>query len=317
MMVRKSALFFVAVALFIVVACSSVPVPANQQTNKIHAVVTFSVLSDLLHKVAGDLLEVTTLVGPGSDTHTFEPSPADNVALADSSLIFENGASFEVWLDDLYTASRSSARRINVSQGIELRELADEQHTGGDAHDEHEADPHLWHDVNNAMQMVKNIRDALVETDPNNTATYQKNTDEYLAQLQELDQWVVAEVAKLPPERRKLVTTHDTFGYFAERYGFEVVGTGMASLSTESAEPAAAEVVALIEQIKAESVPAIFIENVSNPELMQRIASEAGVEVAPPLYTDALGEPGSSGDTYIKMMRYNVTTIIDALNRDR
>lgn len=306
------------VATFGLVACatSSTQQPAN--TGKLSVVATFSVLADLVQNVTGDSASVITLVGAGSDTHTFEPSPADSVALADASLIFENGASFERWLDDLYTASRSSARRIDLSEGIALLRLGAESHTeAGNGGGRDEVDPHLWHDVSNVMQMVTHIRDSLIESDPANTSLYQQNASHYLAQLQDLDKWIEAEVATIPQDARKLVTTHDTFEYFAHRYGFEVVGTGLSSISTESADPAAADVVALIEEIKRERVPVLFIENVSNPELMQRIATEAGVEVAPALYTDALGAAGSAGDSYIKMMRYNVTTIVDALTQDK
>ncbi len=192
-----------------------------------------------------------------------------------------------------------------MSQGIQVRNL------------ESEVDPHLWHDVQNAIKMVETIRDALSTADSENAQSYNANADAYLQQLRELDQWIQVEVAIIPPEQRKLVTNHDTFGYFAARYGFELVGSALASASTETADPAAANLVALVERIKAERVPAIFAENVSNPELLERIAQEAGVTLAPPLYTDALGEPGSDSDTYIKMMRYNVTTIVTALSQQQ
>ena len=307
-------------AAFWLAACSTAAPPPTDRSTKLSVVVTFSILSDLVQQVAGNLIEIRTLVGPGSDTHTFESSPADSVALADASLIFENGASYEIWLDSLYEASRSSAKRIVMSDGIELLKLPEQdsgEHGGDHAGEHGEVDPHIWQNVQNVMKMVEHIRDALVESDPENAASYQENAKNYLAQLQELDGWIEEQVATIPADKRKLVTTHDTFGYFAHRYGFEIVGTAMASASTESAEPAAAEIVALIEQIKAEAVPAVFIENVSNPELMQRIASEAGITVAPPLYTDALGVAGSNGDSYIKMMRYNVTTIVNALGKPK
>jgi ABC-type Zn uptake system ZnuABC Zn-binding protein ZnuA len=162
--------------------------------------------------------------------------------------------------------------------------------------------------------MVESIRDALVAADHDRAATYQANADAYLARLQSLDDFVVAEVAKLPEERRKLVTSHDTFAYFAARYGFEVVGTALGSVSTEGADPSASEIADLVDQIKAAGVPAIFAENVTNPALMESIADEAGVELAPTLYTDALGESGSDGDTYEKMVTANVTTIVTALS---
>jgi ABC-type Zn uptake system ZnuABC Zn-binding protein ZnuA len=160
--------------------------------------------------------------------------------------------------------------------------------------------------------MVKNIRDALAKADPANAATYQANADAYLTQLQELDAWVFAQVKAVPEARRKLVTTHDTFGYFAARYGFEVVGTILPT-STEGASPSAKELAALIEAVKAQGVPAVFAENVSSNALLNQVAAEAGVKVVASLYTDALGPSGSEGETYEKMVRYNVTTIVNAL----
>ena len=165
------------------------------------------------------------------------------------------------------------------------------------------------------MAMVEAIRDDLVAADPTNAATYEANAQAYLARLQALDEFVVAEVAKLPEERRKLVTSHDTFAYFAARYGFAIVGTAFGSVTTEGADPSAAEIDALVSEIEAAAVPAIFAENVSNPALMESVAAEAGVELAPTLYTDALGEEGSDGDTYEKMIRANVATIVAALGQ--
>jgi ABC-type Zn uptake system ZnuABC Zn-binding protein ZnuA len=160
--------------------------------------------------------------------------------------------------------------------------------------------------------MVENIRAALTTADPDHAADYAANAAAYIAELQALDEWVRTEVSALPSEQRKLVTSHDTFGYFAEEYGFEVIGTAL-PVSTEGASPSAQAIAALVEDIRATGVRAIFAENVSNPQLMEQIASEAGVVLAPALYTDALGAPGTDGDTYLKMMRYNVTTIVTAL----
>jgi ABC-type Zn uptake system ZnuABC Zn-binding protein ZnuA len=162
------------------------------------------------------------------------------------------------------------------------------------------------------MAIVEVIRDALVAADPDNAALYTANAEAYLAELTELDAFIEAQVAELPVERRKLVTTHDTFGYFAARYGFEIVGTALGA-STEAADPSAGAIAELVEAIRAAGVPAIFAENVSNMRLMETIAREAGVTLAPDLYTDALGAPGSPGATYLEMMRYNVTTIVQAL----
>ncbi|HET9224548.1 MAG TPA: zinc ABC transporter substrate-binding protein [Roseiflexaceae bacterium] len=290
-------------------------VPAASANNeKLDVVATFSILGDLVQNVGGDRVAVRTLVGPGGDAHTFEPSPADSVALSEASLVFENGLGFEPWLDELYTSSGSRATRVVVTERIEPTKVMEggeqaERDQPGHA----ESDPHVWSDAGNAIRMVESIRDALAKADTANADAYNANAEGYLAELKGLDDFIVAETNKLPPQRRKLVTIHDTFGYFARRYGYEMVGTALGSTSTEAADPSAGELANLIEQIKAAGVPAIFAENVHNPDLMNRIAAEAGVKLGPSLYTDALGEPGSEGDTYLKMMRYNVSAIVTAL----
>lgn len=278
---------------------------------RLQVIATHSILSDLVQNVGGDAIALTTLVRPGSDTHTFEARPADTAALAQADLIFENGLGFEAWLDQLYAASESSAGRVAVTDGLTLL-TAGEAHEGeGGTHSEY--DPHVWHSVANAIQMTEAIRDALAAADPSNAATYQANAAAYIAELQALDEWVFEQVAQLPAERRKLVTSHNTFSYFAGRYGFETVGTALGSISTEAADPSAGEMAALVDAIRAAAVPAIFAEEVASSEVMGQIAAEAGVPLGPPLYSDALGEPGSPGDTYINMMRYNVTTLVDTL----
>jgi ABC-type Zn uptake system ZnuABC Zn-binding protein ZnuA len=282
-----------------------------QDDDPIAVVATFSILGDLVQNVGGDAVDLTTIVQPGADAHTFEPVPQDADALAEADVIFANGLEFEPWLEDLYEAAGSGAAVVVVTDGIAplpAGGLAEE-----DEAEHGEFDPHVWHDVANAVVIVESVRDALVAADPAHAAVYEANAQAYLARLQELDAWVVAEVAKLPEDRRKLVTSHDTFAYFAARYGFEVVGTALGAPSTEGGDPSAEEIAALVDTIEAAGVPAIFAENVSNPALMEAIAAEAGVALAPTLYTDALGEPGSDGDTYERMIRANVTTIVTAL----
>lgn len=201
----------------------------NTGAGPLPVVATFSVIADLVQNVGGEHVTVSPLVGAGQDAHTFNPAPADGAALADARLIFENGVEFEGWLNDLYASSGSRATRVVLSDGIVLRAGAhDEDAHTDDAEAEHHAeahDPHLWHNVENALLMVRTIRDALVSADPAHQADYEANAQAYTAQLQALDSWVLAQVDTLPPERRKLVTTHDTFGYFADRYGFEVLGS--------------------------------------------------------------------------------------------
>ena len=286
----------------------------------VKAVASFSILGDLVKNVGGEAVAVTTLIDPGVDAHTYDPAPADLVVLAEANVIFENGLGFEPWLDGFFESTQPPGTRVVVTEGITPREVgqdADEHEEEEDAGDGHgQFDPHVWHDVANVIILVGNIRDALVATDPARAELYEANAAAYIAELEALDASIRGQVGTLPPERRKLVTSHDTFGYFADAYGFEVIGTALGSISTEAGDPSARDIAMLITQIEEAGVPAIFAENVANPDLMESIAAEAGVVRAPPLYTDALGPQGSPGDTYVGMMRSNVTTIVDALNGD-
>jgi zinc/manganese transport system substrate-binding protein len=286
-------------------ACGGLPnTPFNGA--KLNVVATFSILGDLVQTVGGDNVQVHTLVGPDGDTHTYEPIPADGVALAQASLIFENGLGFEPWLNKLYTASSSTAPRVVVTTGVTTRTIAIGDAAG-------QTDPHAWQDVTDAMGMVTIIRDTLAAQDPAHAAAYQTNAGAYLKQLQDLDSYIQQQSNSLPASRRRLVTNHDSLGYFARRYGFQVMGDVLGSVSTEASEPSAAEIAKLIDEIKGANVPAIFTENIENAAVINQVAQEAGVKVAPPLYTDALGKPGTPGETYLKMMRYNIDTIVAAL----
>lgn len=294
-------------------ACVGVtPAPAAVDgTGPLRVVATYSILGDLVQNIAGENIELTVLVGPDGDSHVYEPTPQDAVALAKADLVFENGLEFETWLDDLYESSGSTALRIVVSDDIDP--LPFEGHDPAPDHENGESDPHIWHDPNNAVVMVKNIRAALVEADPANADTYNANAEAYTAQLTELDAAIREQVATIAEANRILITSHDTFGYFADEYGFEI-SSAIASVSTEAADPSAGEIAELVEFIQAEGVPALFAENVTNPDLMQRIADEAGVVLAANLYTDALGQAGTPGATYLEMMRYNIDTIAAALH---
>jgi zinc/manganese transport system substrate-binding protein len=272
---------------------------------KLKVVATFSVLGDFVRAIAGNNVALTTMVGPDSDTHEFEPAPSDSVKLADADVIIENGLGFEAWLDNLYIASGSKAVRIVTSAGIAPREV--------DANGQKEADPHIWQNPLNAIQMVKNIEAALSKADVVHADAYRKNAVAYIKQLQGLDAEISAEVDRLNKDQRKIVTSHDALGYFAERYGFEVIGSVIQSLSTEAGEPSAQDLAALADHIQATGSKAIFLESMANPTLIENVASEAGVEVGPQLYTDALGAKGSAGATYLEAMRHNAQAIVGAL----
>jgi zinc/manganese transport system substrate-binding protein len=316
-------------ALVLVLAAGAFQ-PTSAQGNRLRVVATNSITGDLVRNVAGDRADVTVLVAANGDSHTYEPTPADANAIASADLVFENGLGLEPWLDDVFDASGSSSTRVVVTQQIIPLRVADEPQfdnaadatpVDGDPATrtvssepvEGEFDPHVWFDVANVKLMVAAIETALVAADAANADAYHTNAASYQTQLDTLDRFVLDQVATLPESNRKLVTSHDTFAYFAQRYGFQIVGTALPSITTESADPSAAEIAQLVDDIEAAGVAAIFPENVSNPALLDQIASEAGVTVGPPLFTDALGAPDSEGGTYLDMITYDVTAIVTAL----
>jgi zinc/manganese transport system substrate-binding protein len=277
---------------------------------------SFSILADWVGNVGGDAVAVTSIVKAGGDAHTFDPDPATVASIADAKVIFAIGAGFEGWLADMVEASGNGAPLVEVTEGMTLITGEEEHdHEEGDdgGHDHGAGDPHVWGDVANAISAVELIRSTLAEVDPDRADTYAANAGAYTDRLQELDAAIRQQVATVPEENRKLVTSHDTFAYYARAYGFEVIGTALGSISTESGDPSARDIATLVESIRETSVPAIFAENVVNPALMQSLGDEAGVELAPTLYSDALGEEGSDGATYIDMMTYNTSTIVTAL----
>lgn len=313
----------IALALLIALSLTACATAGNARgfisDGRVRVTATFSVLADLVRNVGGDRIQVRILVGPGADAHTFEPSPADSVSILEADVLFENGLGFEPWLDDMYASSGSTADRVAVTEGLKGLIEPGEEHEEAAGHEdgeEHggEYDPHVWHDVTLTMEIVGAIREALTSADPENSAFYNDNAGRYIGELQELDRFVRKRAESLPEARRELVTTHDTFGYFARRYGFEVVDTAL-GISTEQNEPSAAELTRLLKEVREAGAPVLFADNISNAGIMEQVAVETGVRLGPPLYTDALGEPGSEGDTYIKMLRYNVLTITEALGQ--
>ena len=331
--------FALAILLLWTTACGAaaqtpgVPTPASGAVaaKKYTVVATTTIIADLAKNVAGDTATVTSLLGPGVDPHTFQPAPRDSQILAGADLILENGLGYEEWLDQVIQNSGTKARRVVVSKGLTPRraEGAAEIHDAASFKAEDDEsdhmdqvtllpaqqlayDPHLWLDAQAAMTYVENIRDALVQYDIRNAAAYRANAQPYLDQLKELDAYLTQQANSLPQERRKLVTNHETFGYFAARYGFEVVGTVIPSVSAE-AQPSAQDVARLVDKVKAQQVPAVFAESTVNPRLAEQIARDAGVKVVTTLYTDSLSEAGKPADTYIKMMRFDMDEIVKAL----
>ena len=320
--------FFIAVVTGCLAGCGrepAGPLPGGA-SNKPTVVATFSILGDFVRNIAGDRVELVVLVGPGSDVHSFEPSPSDGVNLARAVLLVENGLSLEPWLDKLYEASGSKAIRVVASRGVKLRRAVEghrsddhdhhHDHDGPSSHHDHgEVDPHFWNTPLAATTAVANIRDALISLDPDGAEVYRANASAFIDQLKALDAEVEQIVAQIPADRRKLVTTHDSLGYFADRYGFEIVGCVLASVTTEAADPSARHLADLIGRIKQSKTPVVFAEPPGNPRLIEQLARETGVRVVYDLYTCGLGAPSEPGGTYIGMIRSNARTIAQHLAR--
>lgn len=300
----------------------------NATEQKLKAVATTSIIGDLVQNVGGEKVDVRVLLPPGTDPHSYSPTPSDVQAISEAAVLFENGLGLEAWLEELLDNAGGSRQTVIVSQGLTpLTGFEDQAHSEESEHasqtasaatehhdDQHGEgnDPHMWLDVQNAIGYVHSIRDGLKQVDPAGATTYDANATAYITQLQQLDAEVVQQVAAVPKDQRKLITNHDTFGYFAKRYEFEVVGSVFENISTEQ-EPSAQQIAQLVQLIREQNVPAIFTENTVNPRLAEQVAAEAEIKVVTDLYTDALGEAGSTGDSYIKMMRYNVQQIVGAL----
>jgi zinc/manganese transport system substrate-binding protein len=277
-------------------AASVAPAPAQDRLN---VVASFSILGDFARNVGGERVSVTTLVGPDGDVHVYTPAPSDARKIADAKLVVINGLGLEGWLSRLVQSAGSKATMITASQGVTPRRL------GSDA------DPHAWQSVANARIYVANIRDALVAADPAGAGIYRVNADRYLANLEALDRDVRAAVAQIPEGRRKVISTHDAFGYFAAAYGIEFIAPQ--GVSTES-EASARDIAAIVTQIKASKIPAVFLENISDPRLMRRISTETGARIGGTLYSDSLtGEKGDA-PTYIDMVRHNIKALTSALS---
>ena len=266
-------------------------------------VATTSIIGDWVHNVGGDDVSVVTLVGPDGDPHEYQPAADDSVKLAEAVVIFENGLGLEPWLDKLCESAQAKAARSVVSAGIAVRHASNAQ----------DRDPHVWQNVADGILCVCTIRDELVKVDASNAAGYTARAAAYVAKLKALDGFIGDQIKSIPAARRKLITSHDAFGYFGQRYGIEVSRSALESVTTEAADPSAQQLADVIDQVKASGVPVIFLENIQNPRLIEQIANDADVKVGPPLYSDALGQAGSAGDTYLKMMRYNAKTLTDAL----
>ena len=295
-------------------------------------VATFSVLGDMVKRIGGDRVAVTTLVGPDGDAHVYQPGPADAQAVSQAEILVFNGLEFEGWLDRLVEASDFGGLRVVATDGIQPIRLEDDDHHDDDhaeeddhaAKDEHDDehedehghhhgafDPHAWHSLANAVIYVDNITAALARTDPAGASAYYGNRATYVAEIQALDADIRKTVARLAEDRRTIVTAHDAFGYFAEAYGLRFVAP--LGIGTES-DASAGDVAALIRQIREEGITAVFVESFTDQRLLERIADETGASIGGTLYSDALSGPDGPASTYLDMLRHNAETLAEALS---
>jgi zinc/manganese transport system substrate-binding protein len=293
--------------------------PAAYPADKIRAVASFSILGDMVKQVGGDRVEVVTLVGPDGDAHVYEPTPSDAKNLAASNILFVNGLGFEGWMERLEKSSGFKGPVVVASKGVAPRTMVEaeghthgDEHAKGEDHDEDElTDPHAWQSLANGKVYVANIRDGLIAADPEGKATYEANAAAYLDAIAKEEASVKDTLGKLPEDRRRIITSHDAFDYFGAAYGLEVIAPE--GVSTES-EASAKDVAKIIRQIKAERIPAVFIENITDHRLLDQIARETGAKIGGTLYTDALSPPDGPAPTYLDMFRHNIGVLTTALS---
>ena len=279
---------------------------AAQAADKLPVMASFSILGDLVRVVGGERVSVTTLVGPDEDAHVFSPKPTDAKAMLQSRLLVINGLGFEPWAQKLARAAGYKGQTVVASKGVKPLVMAEEKGHAGAGHQHDEADPHAWQNPDNVVLYVRNIAAALSNADPAGAASYQANAAAYVRELRALDVWAKAQFASTPAGKRRVITSHDAFGYFAAQYNITFLAPQGVSTS---AEPSAREVGLLIRQMQREKIHAVFVENMSNPKLLAQLSQDTGTTVGASLYADALSGAGKPGSTYLDMMRHNVTQL--------
>jgi ABC-type Zn uptake system ZnuABC Zn-binding protein ZnuA len=288
------------------------PTPAGASAGSLRVVASTTVLADLARHVAGDRASVVSLAPEGIEVHDYQPKPEDARAVAEADVLVLNGVGLDRWAEKLFdTGARPGATRVSLGNGLPVIQESGEAHEGEEPVEQGEpgdGNPHLWLDVRNARTYTEKLRDALAKADPAGAETYRANQAAYAKELDELDGWIKQQVGTLPPERRKLVTSHDAFPYFARAYGFEVIGF---IAPDADREPSAGELAALVQRVKAANVPAVFGEAGFSPKLAETLGRETGARVVTDLYTESLGS--APADSYVGMMRHDVMRIVEAL----
>jgi zinc/manganese transport system substrate-binding protein len=288
------------------------PALQAQTTTPVKAVASFSILGDLVRQVGGDRVAVEVLVGPGGDAHVFQPTPSQARLVGQAQIVFSNGLGFEGWMSRLLNTAAYKGRHVVVSQGIKPITAEADDHGHGHKHGHHhdEADPHAWQAVPNAIAYVGNIAKGLCKADATGCDQYQRNAGAYIAQLKTLDADIRATWATIPAAQRKVITSHDAFGYYAHAYGVKFLAPQ--GVNTDS-EASARGVAQLVRQIKKEQIKALFVESISDPRLIAQIGRETGVKPAGELYSDSLSDAKGPAATYVTMMRANTTALTQAI----
>ncbi|WP_248768638.1 metal ABC transporter substrate-binding protein [Pseudomonas sp. MWU12-2345] len=289
--------------LFSSVLALSLNLSTAQAADKLPVVASFSILRDITQQIGGDHIAVIGMVGPDADAHTYEPTPDDAKALLNAKLIVKNGLGFEPWLDRLVTSTETKAPVVTASKGVISHTMVDDGETI--------PDPHAWHNLANAEIYVNNITKALIKVDPANKDDYTRNSQAYLKVIHSLLAEAKVKLGNLPAGNRRIVTSHDAFGYLGQAYGIQFMAPQ--GLSTER-EPSAAEVAALITQIRKDKVKAVFMENIKDARLLQQIADESGAQIGGTLYSDALAAEGPAS-TFTGLFEYNMNTLRAALSK--
>jgi len=279
---------------------------ASHAADKLPVTASFSILGDLVRAVGGDRVTVTTLVGPDEDAHVFEARPSDAKTLLTSKLWVTNGLGFEPWATKLAKSAGYQGEAVVASKGVKGRTMTAEK-------GQIEGDPHAWQNPENVVLYVRNIAAGLTKADPSGASVYQANAEAYVKDLQSLDAWTKEQFSTIPADKRKVITSHDAFGYFAAHYQIKFLAPQ--GISTE-ADPSAKQVAQLIKQIQREKIKAVFVENMSNPKLLAQLSRDAGVTLGAALYSDALSASDKPGATYLQMMRHNVTQLAAGMKRN-
>jgi zinc/manganese transport system substrate-binding protein len=280
-------------------------------TDKLPVTASFSILGDLVRVVGGDRVAVTTLVGANEDAHVFEAKPTDAKTLLASRLVVTNGLGFEPWAGKLIKSAGYKGEVVVAAKGVKARQMEEEKGHASPGHEE--TDPHAWQNPNNVVVYVRNIAAGLSKVDAASASTYQANAEAYVKELQALDTWTKEQMSAIPAAKRKVITSHDAFGYFAAQYGVKFLAPQ--GVNTET-EPSAKQVAQLIKQIQREKIRAVFVENMSNPKLIAQLSKDAGAKVGATLFVDALSSPDKPGATYLQMMRHNVTQLVAGMKNN-